>query len=102
MSLPEVLQIFGNGREKGGVWFPTQKLGKKCDFQSQFAQFGAYLLPTFYYWKSIINFQQNVGFYYVYSSHLSIILFFYGRAVGNVDYQPIAKPQLDKPKGAHH
>ena len=38
-----------------------------------FAQFGAYLLPTFY-WKSIIHFQQNTGYYYVYSSQLSIFL----------------------------
>ena len=39
-----------------------------------FAQFGAYLLPTFS-WKSIIHFQQNTGYYYVYSSNLSIFLF---------------------------
>ena len=49
-----------------------------------FAQFGAYLLPTFY-WKSIIHFQQNTGFvlpfhfsfkikigyFHMYSSYLS-------------------------------
>ena len=43
---------------------------KKCNSQTQL---GAYLLPTFY-WKSIILFQWNIGYYYVYSSHLSIFL----------------------------
>ena len=41
---------------------------------SHFAQFGAYLLVTLY-WNSIIHFQQNTGYYYVYSSHLSILLY---------------------------
>ena len=56
--------------KKGGVWEGTspQKL-KKCIFKTQFAKFGAYLLPTFY-WKSIIFFQWNIGYYYVYSSRL--------------------------------
>ena len=43
---------------------------KKCNFQIQFAQFGAYLLPTFY-WKTNIHFQWNIGYFYVCSSHLS-------------------------------
>ena len=57
--------------------FPSeaQKL-KKCIFYTQLAKFGAYLLPTFY-WKSIVLFQRNFGYYYVYSSHLSIFLLWY-------------------------
>ena len=59
MHLPELLYIFGH-LKKGyklsgsslseafeGEVFPSEA-EKNCNFQTQFAQFGAYLLPTFY------------------------------------------------------
>ena len=51
------------------------KMLKKCNFQTQFPKFGAYVLPKFY-WKSMILFQWdiNIGYYYVHSFRLFIFL----------------------------
>ena len=54
--------------------FPSE--AEKNAIKLNLQNFGACLLPTFY-WQSIILFQCNIGCYFVYSSHLSIFLLWY-------------------------
>ena len=71
----------------GGVWGATPlRSWEKCKFQTQFAKFGAYLLPTFY-WKSIILFQWNIG-YYTMSILPTFPFFFYDKILASMSIPP--------------
>ena len=59
---------------------------EKCKFQTQFAKFGAYLLPTFY-WKSIILSQWNIG-YYTMSIPPTFPFFFHDKILAFMSFPP--------------
>ena len=79
MPFPELLQIFGHWREKGGVWegsVRSEAEEKKMQFSYLICSIGAYILGFCQQFTENPLFisNKNISYYYVYSSLLSIIL----------------------------